>query len=169
MFIETDFQDLASYKDPVALFDEGCVAVGENKEKANPITIGWGSIGVLWNRPMCCIYIHKTRYSKHIFDEGEFFSVCFFSKEYDREVDYFGTKSGREEDKIKNSHMTLLHEDGVPYLEEAELVFLCRKVGQTDFESAAVPKERIQPWYQKSGPHTIYCGEIIRIMKKVKQ
>lgn len=159
-------KEINEYKDPISLFGEGCVAVVENEEKANPITIGWGGIGVLWGKPMCTVFIHESRYSKHMFDEVETFSICFFAKEYNKiAINYFGNVSGRDEDKIKNSGMTLCHDENTPYLKEAELVIICKKMGQTKFELDHVPEGRIHDWYQRDGVHSIYCGEIIKVLK----
>ncbi len=167
MWKEIGLEGIAEYKDPFSLFHEGAVALAENKEKANPITIGWGAIGTLWSKPMCTVYIHKSRYSKHIFDEADGFSVCFFPKKEDPiALRYFGTASGRDEDKIAKSGYRLAHEDGIPYLEEAELVILCKKVGETDFKADQVPEGRIRDWYAKDGVHSLYMGEIVKVLKK---
>ncbi|MCR4880110.1 MAG: flavin reductase [Bacilli bacterium] len=167
MFKEISFKEISNYKDPVSLFSEGCVAVVENKEKANPITIGWGGLGTLWSKPMCTVFIHEVRYSKHMFDEADTFSVCFFAPKYNPiAIKYFGTVSGRDEDKIKNSGLTLEHLENTPYLKEAELVIICKKMGQTKFDVNHVPEERIKGWYQKDGVHSIYCGEIIKVLRK---
>ena len=167
MLKEVDFAEISKYKDPLKLFDEGCVALAENSEKANPITIGWGALGTLWSRPICTVYIHKKRFSKKIFDEAKFFSVCFLPKEYDKiSLGYFGTATGRNEDKIAKSGLTLLHESEVFYFGESELVIICKKVGQTDFNTEQVPEGHYRDWYKKEGPHTIYCGEIIKVLKK---
>ena len=168
MFKEVDFNEITNYKDPLSLFKEGAVAVVEDKEKANPITIGWGSLGTLWGMPMCTVYIHEKRYSKHMFDETNYFSVCFFKKEYDDIVNnIFGNMSGKDKDKIKLSNMTLSHISNTPYLEEAELVIICKKVGQTQFDSDNVPDGRMKEWYKRSGTHSIYCGEIIKVLKNI--
>ena len=168
MLKEIDCKEIAEYKDAVSLFGEGCVALVENKEKANPITIAWGGLGVLWGKPMCSIFIHKSRYSKGIADDSPYFSVCCFAKEYKPiAIDYFGSASGRNEDKIAKSGFTLLHDEGVPYFKEAELVILCKKMGQTDFDKDKISEDKIKKWYEKDGVHTIYFGEIVKVLKKV--
>ncbi|MCR5078468.1 MAG: flavin reductase family protein [Bacilli bacterium] len=167
MLIEGNYKDIASYKDPVSLFGEGCVAVVENKEKANPITLGWGGVGVLWGKPMCTVFIHESRYSKHMFDEADSFSACFFAKEHNPiAIKYFGTASGRDEDKIAKSGMTLSRQDGIPYLEEAEFVILCKKLTQTKFDLDKVPEGKYHDWYSRDGVHSIYFGEIVKVLKK---
>ena len=43
----------------------------------NSLTIGWGTIGVLWQRPVMYVYVKPERYSFKFMEENEYFH-CFF-------------------------------------------------------------------------------------------
>ena len=168
-FKEIDVIDINKYKDSISLFKDWGVTVVEDEGKVNPMTIGWGSIGVLWRKPCFTAYIHKQRYSKKLFDKANTFSVCFFDTEkYKRELSYYGSKSGRDEDKILNSGLTVEKCEGVSYIKEADLVIVCRKMGQSDFDINNIYEESIKKWYDESGVHTLYYGEIIKVLVREK-
>jgi len=161
--------------------DAELVAAGD-KEKHNAMTIGWGATGILWRKPVFSVYIHRSRYSKHIFDAAEYFSVCILTGE-NREahldaLKYLGSVSGRDEDKIAGAAQrglswasATLGEDGegprIPYFAESDYVVLCRKMGQTDYNLDTMsPDAPVYGWYQRDGVHTVYEGEILGVLKK---
>ena len=93
---------ITELSNPISLFEKGAIALATSLDhKTNGLTIGWGSIGILWSKPCCTVYIHKDRYSKQIFDSSDYFAVCFVDNQ--KELEFFGTKSGRDIDKIKAS------------------------------------------------------------------
>ena len=164
MFREINPNQISEYKNPIDLFGEGAVTMVRKGDTANPMTIAWGALGVLWRKPCLTVYIHKARYSKALFDAADRFAVCFFGEEHKDALSYFGSASGRDEDKAARSNLTLREEDGCFYFEEAELVVFCKKMGQTDFDLDHVEPEPIVSWYSKSGVHSIYCGEIVKAL-----
>lgn len=163
---EIKLEDLGRYKNSFDLFGDSAIAIANNGKKINGLTIVWGSLGVLWNKPTCVVYIHKTRYSRIIFDEADSFAVCFFEADFRPQIDYFGHVSGRDVDKIKESGLLLVEEKGIPYFADAELIILCRKMGQSQFDATKINETRIKKWYEKDGVHTIYYGEIIKVLSK---
>ena len=102
-FYEIDLKEITQYRDILSLFANGAIAVAKGSEGENSLTIGWGGLGVLWRKPTLTIYINKKRYSKKIFDNASYFSVCFFNKKYNKELgQFYGTLSGKHIDKIHN-------------------------------------------------------------------
>ena len=160
--------EITQYKDPFALFEEWAAGTAKGKQKTNSIILGWGGLGILWGKPCCTVYIHETRYSRIVFDETETFSVEFFSREkYQKELDYLGSATGYKEDKILGCGLTINENDIAPFFEEGELVILCKKMAQSKFDLEKITyPERTKNWYQKDGVHTIYYGEIIKVLKR---
>lgn len=166
-FKKITLNELTSNKDAFNFFKEWAVTLVQDGDKVNPMTIGWGSLGILWRKPCCTVYINKVRYSKQLFDEQNLFSVSIFDmQKYKKELTQFGTLSGRDNDKTFLSGFILNYYENIPYYEEAEVVILCKKMGQTDFDINQVYEPNIKEWYLKDGVHTIYFGEIIGILKK---
>lgn len=67
------------------------------------------------------VYVHKTRYSKHIFDQAKYYSICFMDQEHKNQLGYFERVSGRDENKMEKCGMTVNNEDVAPYFEESSV------------------------------------------------
>lgn len=163
MFKEISYKEIDEYKDVFSLFSEDGIAYADDGQEGDGLTIGWGSLGILWSKPVVSVYIHKTRYSKVIFDKADSFSVMFFDEGFADKIKYFGTVSGRDEDKVEGAGFTLIEGDIAPYFKEAKLAILAKKIGQSDFDPAHVDN-RVKDWYAKSGVHTIYYGHIQKVL-----
>ena len=82
---------------------------------------------------------------------------------------YCGTKSGRDVDKFKDCGLTLAYGAGdAPYVEEAELVLVCKKLYAQDMDASCVVEDAsILPFYgEKGGWHRIYTGKIVEAYMK---
>lgn len=160
---EIPISELTKHFDPLTIKPNPAIALACDKNEINGLTIGWASLGILWSKPTMTVYVHKTRYSKHIFDNSDYFSVDYIdSKEL---LKYFGTVSGKDEDKIKNSNLTVEYLEKTPYFKESKLVVICKKMGQSDFDPNSVD-EKVREWYKQDGVHTQYYGEIIKVLIK---
>lgn len=159
---EVAVNELSKYVDPVNMRSDPAIALASDGKETNGLTIGWLSTGTLWSKPCCTVYVHKTRYSKHIFDGAEYFSVCFLKSENRSVVGYFGRVSGRDENKMKNCGLTV-ETDGAPYFAQSRVVILCKVMGKSDFDPASVDTG-VSGWYQKEGVHTQYYGEIVKVL-----
>ena len=163
---EITFQEFLNEYNFANFHDDWGIAVVRDNMKVNGLTISWGSLGFLWNKPTFTLYVHESRYSKHLLDREDSYSINILDRpKYQKELDIFGSKSGKDVDKVKESGLTL-EEDLSPYFKESKYVLICKKVGQTKFDESSInPPESIKMWYKKSGVHTMYFGEIIRILK----
>ncbi len=145
------------------------ITVG-NEEKQNAMTAGWGSIGFLWGMNTVSVYIRESRYTKELMDQFSHFSLSFLNpddKATKRLLSYFGTVSGRNEDKFKNASMEVDFDHGIPYLDDANLVFLCRKLSCTLINTEDFVDDKLeQKWYANGDPHYMYVGEILKVMAR---
>ena len=74
---------------------------------------------------------------------------------------YLGTASGRDEDKIAKSGLTLTHIDSVPCFEEASLVLLCRKLYVQTLEPEQFTDRAVaDSCYPNHDFHDLYIAEI---------
>ena len=99
-----------------------------NREKCNTMTASWGGMGVLWGKNVVFAFIRESRYTKEFADREERLSLTFPPEQYRKAMQYLGTVSGRDEDKIAKSGLTLAFDGDTPYFEEGERVFICRKI-----------------------------------------
>ena len=138
-----------------------------DEEKCNTMTASWGGLGVIWGRPTATAYIRQTRYTKEFVDNSDYFTLTVFDESYKKALSYLGTVSGRDEDKIKEAGLTPYYVDGTTAFEEAKLVLVCKKVytqymGPENF----VYKETIERCYQDNDFHSMYLGEITKVLIK---
>lgn len=139
------------------------VAAG-NAEKCNAMTASWGGVGIMWGKPVAYVVIRPQRYTKEFMDQGERFSLSFLPEEYRKALNYMGTVSGRDADKIRESglHTELLHE--TPAFTESRMVMICKKMFAQDMKKESFLQEDIlTKWYPQEDYHTLYIAEIEKI------
>ena len=153
-------------ENPVELFDRkwALVTVGVPGD-VNTMTISWGSLGELWNKPVVTVYISSSRYTHGFMERNDHFTVCFFPPEHRRALQYLGSHSGRDSDKIKESGLTLEWlESGLPSFAEADMVIEARKIYGARFDEEGfgdIPTEMYASG--RMGIHSEYVGEIEHI------
>lgn len=140
----------------------------EKNGKVNTMTASWGGFGVLWNCNVAFIFVRQSRYTKEFIDGSNSFSLTFFEPEkYQKTMAYLGNVSGRDENKIEKSGLSLKYEDGIPYFKEAETVVLCKKISRHFLSPEGFIKETVNPqWYADHDYHDMYIGEVVQILRK---
>lgn len=139
------------------------VTAGDNE--VNTMTASWGGLGVLWGKQVAYIFIRPQRYTKEFIDLSDTFSLSFFGEEYREKLKYLGAVSGREEDKIANSSLTLVRAGDTPYFQEAESVLVCKKLyAQELMPECFMTDEEDKMWYPKGDYHTMYVAEIEKLL-----
>ncbi|MGN0632771.1 MAG: flavin reductase [Oscillospiraceae bacterium] len=136
----------------------------------NTMTASWGGMGVMWGRNVVTAVIRPQRYTKKFIDENELFTLSFYPDDMKKALSYCGGFSGRnmaKGEKAKNAGLTPLFLDGTTAFEEAELIFVCRKL----YEAPIVPegfadKSIIDRWYPEKDYHQAYTAEIVAVYKK---
>ena len=134
-------------------------------EKTNLMTASWGGVGILWNKPVATIYVRPQRYTKEFIDNEEYFSLCVLPEEYRQILNYCGTKSGRDEDKIAETKLTIDESEKAPIFKESRLVLICKKLYAQDLtEQSFIDKSLVEKNYQAKDFHTMYIAEIEKIL-----
>ena len=148
------------------LFDKNwALLTAGTMEHYNAMTVSWGSLGTLWNKPTATVYVKPIRYTHGFMEQNEYFTLSFFPKGYRKDLLLLGTKSGRDGDKLALTSLTPeALENGVSY-KEAELTLLCRKMYHAEMEKSAMPPEAIRDYYESEAPHTLYIGEVVEILR----
>lgn len=138
-----------------------------SEQKCNTMTASWGGLGVIWNRCTATCYIRPQRYTNEFVQQGEYFSLCFFGSGNMRDaLTLCGRKSGRDCDKIAESGLTVRFDKQAPYFEEAQTVFICRKLHTQKIDPAGFADEAINSNYTSGDYHFMYIGEIVECLVK---
>ena len=148
---------------------KGVLLTTAAENRVNTMTIGWGCMGIEWNRPVFIAYVRESRYTRQLLKENPEFTVNIPYGEYDSKIlSYCGKKTGREVDKIKNLGLTLVASDkvSVPGIQELPLTLECKVIYQKKQDAEELPKsirERFYPIDENGqvDEHIAFYGEII--------
>ncbi len=153
-------------QNPFAMIGKDWMLITAEKDgKANTMTASWGGFGVMWGKNVAYIVLRPQRYTKEFVDQAETFSLSFLDDSFRAALNYLGSKSGRDEDKIAKAKLTLAHDGSTPYFAEAKTVVLCKKMYAQAYQPECfVAQETDAAWYPKKDYHTLYIAEITNIL-----
>lgn len=149
---------------------QGILLTTKAGEQVNTMTIGWGKMGIEWNKPIFIAYVRETRYTKQMLEEnGEFTMNIPYGDVDSRILGYCGTKSGRDTDKIRDLGLTLVESEKirVPGIAELPLTLECKVIYKQKQDLSQIPQsviDRFYPAVNESGfrdCHIAYYGEIV--------
>ena len=134
--------------------------------KVNTMTIGWGTLGIEWGKPVFIAFVRESRYTKKLLEKTGEFTVNVPVGDFDKNIlSVCGTKSGRDMDKIAQLGLTL--EDGetvdVPAIKELPLTLECKVIYKQEQDPKAIEKSCDERYYAKGTAnegdyHTAYYG-----------
>ena len=136
-----------------------------NDNKYNCMTVGWGSIGTIWNKPFVQVFVRHHRYTFEFMELYDSFTISILGNEYKKALNLLGTKSGRDMDKISAAGLSPIASQTVssPGFEEAELIIECKKMYWQDLDPKNFLQENIHKMYAAKDYHRVYFGEILAI------
>ena len=131
----------------------------------NTMTASWGQVGHLWGKNVATVYIRPQRYTKEFIDASDKLSLSVLDEEYRKTLSYLGSVSGRDEDKIAKSGLTVAHTDDVPYFAEANTVITGKKLYAQEYRPECfIDSSLDEKWYPQKDYHTMYILEIEKIL-----
>ena len=162
---KADIKTLASENAFDLIGKEWMLVTAGNKEKFNTMTASWGGIGWLWNRPVAFVFIRPERYTHDFIERESRLTLSFYGEEYRSVLQFCGTKSGRDVDKVKETGLKpVALESGAMTFGQARLTLDCRKLFKSPMaEASFIDKSILEKWYgpQPGGSlHDVYVVEI---------
>ncbi len=142
MQVKATYEQAVAKKYP----EQVVIAIAKDaRGKFNPITLGWTMI-TSGQPPMMAISIGLGRYSLEVIRQAGEFTLCFPSSAMQADVLFFGTKSGRDVDKlaVRGTRTQPATEiDGV-LLSDAVANFECKLESEL-----------------KTGDHVLFVGRVV--------
>lgn len=146
---------------------EWLLVTAKKEEKVNTMTASWGGVGVMWGKNVAFIVLRPQRYTKEFVDAAETFSLSVLDESFRKTYSYLGSVSGRDEDKIAKSGLTVSHEHATPYFEEADTVLVCRKLYVQEYRPECFADQELDTkWYPNKDYHVMYIAEIEKVLIK---
>ena len=148
--------------------DPGLLLLSGNANESNVMTIGWGTIGIIWGKPIFCVLVRPSRYTDNFIKKYNEFTVNVPSAGMEKTVLYCGTVSGKNYNKFKKKNITLLPGKKVkcPTIKKCDIVYECRVIHKNSIVPAELMFEISPKYYPKGDYHTIYFGEILAVYKQ---
>jgi flavin reductase (DIM6/NTAB) family NADH-FMN oxidoreductase RutF len=141
----------------------------------NSMTAGWGGAGILFNKPVTWCMLRANRYTLEIIKEEHTYTMSYFPDEYKEQVLFFGSKSGRDTDKMKEIALTPVQTpDGNMTYKEARLVLECKIIELTtvspdDYYTQEAKDFIIEGYNETKEYHKLVFGEITNVWIKAQE
>lgn len=135
--------------------------------KVNTMTIGWGTMGVEWNKPIFIAYVRQHRFTWKQLRENPEFTINIPMDESAKQIlSYCGRTSGRDTDKINDLGLTLVEPSviSVPGIKELPLTLECKVLYRQAQEPTAIPIAIRERFYADNVPgdyHDAFYAEIV--------
>jgi flavin reductase (DIM6/NTAB) family NADH-FMN oxidoreductase RutF len=131
----------------------------------NPMTIGWATIGHIWNKQIMTVLVRPVRHTFNLMESARDFSVCVLPDQYRKQLNTCGTKSGRDIDKLAACNFTVekCRKAESFFIAESTIHFECRIVHKHFLDPGTLDQSIIKRYYPKKDFHMVYYGEILGI------
>lgn len=137
----------------------------------NTMTASWGGVGFLWGKPVAFVFIRPERYTHDFVEQNDSLTLTFFD-EADKDIlNFCGTKSGRDYDKVKETGLRpVATPGGNVSFEQARLTIEGRKLYKTRLTADGfIDKAALERWYHDKpggGLHDVYVVEIENVFEQ---
>ena len=147
--------------DPFTKFEKDWALLTAGTEaRYNSMTIGWGSLGTVWNKDVLTVYVRPDRYTWEFLKENDTFTVSFFPESCREALALMGRLSGRDGDKVAAAGLTpRVLKEGITFAEATE-TFVCQKIYMAPMAYEDVPPVAQRIYQNGIEPHWIIMGEV---------
>jgi flavin reductase (DIM6/NTAB) family NADH-FMN oxidoreductase RutF len=143
------------------------LTAGTKETGFNMMTVSWAGFGRFWEKDAVTVYARASRYTRQFMEENDLFTLSFYGEEYRRALDICGSLHGNKCDKAKEAGLKPLFLGGATAFEEADLIFVCKKLIHADVEQKnADDTDVFNSTYPEPDLHRIYIGEVVKVLKK---
>lgn len=146
---------------------KGILLTAAAEGSVNTMTIGWGTLGIQWGKPIFIAFVRESRFTKALLDKNPAFTINIPVGEYDPSIlKICGTKSGRDMDKFRELGLTPEEPETitVPGIRQFPLTLECKVIYKQAQDPDAINPENTDRYYQRADQqgdyHTAYYGQI---------
>lgn len=129
---------------------KGILVTTSHGGEVNTMTIGWGMVGIEWNKPLFISYIRANRHTRALLDEAKEFTVNIPIGEVNSNIlGYCGRNSGRDVNKIKELGLTLEEPNIIktPGIRELPLTLECKVLYRQPQDLSLLPNDIVEKLY----------------------
>ena len=151
--------------DSVHAMRPGILLTTKVSEKVNSMVIGWGTLGIEWENPIYVAYVRTGRFTHKMVKSNGEFTINWPVGDFPCKVlVFFGSKCGRDRNKIAESGVTLVEPNviSVPGIKEFLLTLECSMLYSQKQEDSKIGGEIKRHFYKmETADHVAYYAEIV--------
>jgi flavin reductase (DIM6/NTAB) family NADH-FMN oxidoreductase RutF len=157
---KVDYMEVAERA--ITQIKKGAFLTVKSSDTINTMTIGWATIGFVWQKPILMVAVRLSRHTFGIIEKAEDFTVSIPSTDMSKEIMFCGTKSGKDFDKFKECNLKTVDSQQVttPVIKIPGVHYECKIVFKTAMAPEHLAKE-YEKLYPEKDYHTLYFGEIM--------
>lgn len=148
--------------------EKGVLLTTQADGETNTMTIGWGTLGVEWGKPIFIAFVRQSRHTKVLLDKSLEFTVNVPVGQIDKNIlSVCGTKSGRDMNKFQVLNLSAVPGETVsaPGIKELPLTLECKVLYKQDQDLSFLCEESKHRYYKPGTAndgdyHTAYYAEI---------
>lgn len=148
---------------------QGAFLTVKNSGVVNTMTIGWGSTGFVWRKPVFTVLVRESRYTYDLIDKCDEFTISIpLSSKLKSALAYCGTKSGRDVNKFKECGILQVPAKKIstPVIDGCGLYYECKIIYKTDIIPDLLDRDIKNSVYSDNDYHKLFFGEIIDCYEK---
>lgn len=153
---------------------KGILLTTRQGDFVNSMTIGWGTVGVEWGKPIFIAFVRHSRHTKAMLEATGEFTINVPVGDFDSKIlGFCGRTSGRDTDKIAELGLTLEEPTtiSVPGIRELPMTLECRLLYAQDQDLSSLPPAILERYYPQDvegtfpgsnrDSHIAYYAEIV--------
>lgn len=138
-----------------------------NDSEFNMMTASWGGLGYMFGKPASFCFINPTRHTYPLMEKYETYTLTFYTEAYREVLQYCGSNSGRDKDKVKESGLTpITTPSGSKAFAEAWMIVECRKLVSQSLSQESITNEEVRKEWIGKQVNKMFVGEIINVWIK---
>lgn len=140
------------------------LTVKDKDENVNTMTIAWGNLGFMWNKPVFTVMVRYSRYTYKLIENAEDFTVSFPTKnQLKTELSFCGSKSGRDLNKFKELNLNIVDGKKVksPIIADCDVHLECKILYKQALDASGMDEDIKNVYGEQKDYHVLYYGEIL--------
>lgn len=132
--------------------------------RSNTMTIGWGTVGFIWRKPILMVAVRFSRFTYSLMEATDVFTVSVpRSSQFKKLLAQTGHISGRDMDKFKELQIQAdsARNFDSPVISNCGLILECRIVYKQAMDPEALDEEIRRTYYANEDYHMLYFGEVL--------
>jgi flavin reductase (DIM6/NTAB) family NADH-FMN oxidoreductase RutF len=151
------------YVETLRVLERMGVFLVAGKNPPNVMTLSWGAIGNIWNKPIIITPIRYTRHTYELIEKYHEFTISVPQKDLSETLVRCGQISGRDIDKFKELHLhpTKARVVDTYIVADCGIHLECKVLFKGGMEGFMLDENIKKQFYQNSNYHTMFFSEIV--------